>query len=208
MRRIGETLEETRNNKGILLKKVSEDLHIKEEVLDDLEKGHWEKLPEPTYVKGILRSYSKYLDLDHEHMFALYRREFDEKKYLRHKSQAPKEKRFMLTPNKVSTLSLFLIILLFILYLTFQYLSFLKAPKLEIFTPEDDITTTIPIVQISGKTDKEATVVIDGNFTAVDKDGYFSFDLKLNEGKNQIEIIAAKRLSPKSKIMKIIRLTD
>src|SRR3989344_7504689 len=99
MNSVGNSLKEARNRKKISLKKAAKDLHIKKEILEDLESGFFLKLPEPTYVKGILRSYSPYLGLNTDHMLALYRRGFDEAKKPRKKTAFAKEKRLMITPN-------------------------------------------------------------------------------------------------------------
>lgn len=205
MNSVGNSLKEARERKKISLKKAAEDLHIKKEILEDLENSLWEKLPEPTYVKGILRSYSPYLGLNSDHMLALYRREFDEAKYP-HKNALAKEKRFMLTPNKVSFAAFLAVIIVFVAYILVQYASFLKAPKLEIFSPPDDLTTTVPLVKISGRTEKDTTVAIEGNFVPIDQDGNFSFEYKLTDGANEIEILASKKLSPKTKATRLIRL--
>lgn len=206
MNSVGNALKEARNAKKISLKKASFDLHIKKEVLEDLENSLWEKLPEPTYVKGILRSYSPYLSLNADHMLALYRREFDEAKYP-HKSALAKEKRLMLTPNKVSLAAFFAVIIVFIAYILVQYASFLNAPELEIFSPPDDLTTTVPLVKISGKTEKDTQVSIEGNFVPIDAQGNFNFEYKLSDGRNEIEILASKKLSPKTKVEKVVRLS-
>lgn len=206
MNSVGSSLKEARNRKKISLKKAAEDLHIKWEILEDLENSLWEKLPEPTYVKGILRSYAPYLGLDTDHMLALYRREFDEAKYPNKKSALTKEKRLMLTPNKVSLAGFLALIAIFVVYLLVQYASFLNAPKLEIFSPSDDLTTTVPLVKITGKTEKDTTVAIEGNFVPIDADGNFNYEYKLKDGRNEIEILASKKLSPKTRVQKIVRL--
>ena len=41
----------------------------------------------------------------------------------------------------------------------------------------------------------------------VDAEGNFSYQLKLSDGQNIIEVIASKKLSPKSKVTKIVRLS-
>src|SRR3989338_1142337 len=87
-----------------------------------------------------------------------------------------------------------------------QYLSLLSAPKLEIYAPQDDSTTSIPYVVISGQTQKDAQVAIEGMFVPIDEVGNFSYQLELKDGQNIIEIIASKRLSPKSKATRTIRL--
>lgn len=206
MKTLGELLSAQRKAKKISLTKVSHDLLIKKENLEFLEKCDWEKLPEPAFVKGFIKSYAKYLDLDPNYILALHRREYDEAKYPHKNFMPKKQKLFILTPRRVINFIFLLVAFIFVGYLTIQYLSILSSPKVEIFNPQDDITTSIPLVQILGKTEKETTVSIDGEFVPIDQEGNFSYEAKLEEGKNIIEIIASKRLSPKNKITRTIRL--
>lgn len=203
----GNFLAEKRTSKKISIAKAARDLKIKKEHLQAIEEGNWQILPEPTFVKGFIKSYAKYLGLDSAHTLALYRREFDEAKYPQKESPIKKDRRFMLTPNKVITTVFVVCVIAFIIYLTAQYFSILKSPNLEIASPENDLTTSIPYVVVSGKVESDSTVSIEGEFVAVDSAGNFTKQVELTEGKNTIEIIAAKRLSPKTKITKTVRLT-
>jgi|SRR3972149_5190745 len=206
MKTTGEVFSSQRHAKKLSLLKVARDLRIKKEHLEALEVGDWQNLPEPPFVKGFIKSYAGYLGLDANHMMAIFRREYDEKKYS-HKAVFGKSKRFMFTYNRLISLIIFLAIVVFVAYLVVQYLSLLSAPKLEVFTPQDDSTTSIPYVVISGHAEKDAQVAIEGVFVPLDEDGNFSYQLELKDGQNIIEIIASKRLSPKSKVTKVIRLS-
>ena len=114
----------------------------------------------------------------------------------------------MFTPNKLMPLLFGLIAFIFVGYIIIQSTSILSAPKLEIYTPQDDITTTASIIDVAGFTSKDATVSIDGNLVSPDQSGNFRYQIKLEEGKNVIEIIASKKLSPKSKVTRVIRLSQ
>lgn len=196
----------TRKAKRISLKTAARDLHLKREHLEAIEEGNWQNLPEPTFVKGFIKSYSQYLGLSSDHVLALYRREYDETKYPP-KTFTLERKRLILTPNKLINLALVLAIVIFIVYLIIQYSSILSAPKLEVFTPPDDLTTSVPFIVVTGKVEKETTVAVDGQFVPIDAEGKFFYQLSLSEGRNVIEIIASQRLSPKTKVIKVVRLT-
>ena len=206
MNKVGRIFSSARKSKRISVKKASEDLLISRENLEAIEASDWQRLPEPPFARGFIGSYAKYLGLDVEHTLALFRREYDEAKYRQKTSRASGGKRFYLTPARFASFLTIVAILIFIGYLVLQYLSVLSAPKLEVASPADDLTTSIPVVAISGKTEKGATVAVNGEFVAVNKDGEFSHQLMLMEGRNEIEIVASKNLSPKSKAVKVIRL--
>lgn len=206
MKGLGEILSEARKKKHISQSRAASDLLIKKEHIEALENQNWPGLPEPTFVKGFLKTYANYLDLDPIHVLAIYRREFDESKFQKPRPNPRAEKRLFLTPTRIINLIFIFAILIFIAYIGITFSSVFSAPKLEVVSPPADETTSVPVVQIVGKTDFEATVSIEGQFVPVDSQGNFSKEYPLTEGKNTIEVIAAKRLSPKAKITRTIRL--
>lgn len=205
MNKFGELLTAARKKKRISLERASRDLVIKKEILEDLETENWQDLPEQPYVQGYIKSYAKYLNLDQEHALAFYRREYDERKFS--KEQAPKSKRrLFITPNKLLNVIFTTGILIFVSYIIVQYSSVFSVPKLDIVSPQNNEITSVPAVKISGQTEKDATVSVDGHFAPVDESGNFSYEYMLAEGKNTIEIIASFRLSPKNKQTRTVRL--
>ena len=206
MKTTGEIFFSQRHLKKLSLVKIARDLRIKKEYLEALEAGDWQNLPEPPFVRGFIKSYAQYLGLDANHTLAIFRREFDERKYPR-KSAYERQKRLMFTPNKFVNLVLIIAVMTFIIYLAIGYTSLLSSPKLEVFAPPNDLTISVPYVVVSGQVEKGATVAIEGQIVPVDENGNFSYQLALVEGQNIIEIIASKRLSPKSKITKVVRLS-
>ena len=206
MRNFGEILKNRRKAKRISLKKAASDIHIKPEQILALETQDWQNLPEPPFVKGFITSYAKYLGLNPNEILPLYRREYDEKRFEKSETPSRGRKRFYLTPAKLLNIAFAAAIVAFIAYLSIQYSSIFSAPSLEVTSPSDDETVTVPAIIIEGKVEKDATVSIDGEFVPIDSSGNFTYQYNLKEGQNIIEIIGAKRLSPKTKIERIVRL--
>ena len=69
---LGQLLREAREKKGVSLEEVEEATHIRQKFLQALEEGNFGALPAETYVKGFLRTYAMYLELDPEELMALY----------------------------------------------------------------------------------------------------------------------------------------
>lgn len=204
MQKFGDLIREERKRKKISLDNAAKDLSIQREHLEALESENWNSLPEPALIKGYAKSYVEYLHLDANYALALYRRDFDETKYPK-QSLPKKQKRFFITPNKITNTVFALAVIAFFVYIAIQYSSIFSSPKLEILNPKENETTSVPAIQIEGKVEKGATVAINGQFTAVDANGNFSQQYMLEEGKNSIEIVASFRLSPKNKITREIR---
>ncbi|MEX2028788.1 MAG: helix-turn-helix domain-containing protein, partial [Candidatus Curtissbacteria bacterium] len=188
---LGTTLLEKRQERGISIEKAANDLLIKKEHLQALEKGDWQSLPEPPFVRGFIKNYGQYLGLDTDRLQALYRREYDVATHPSANLKHRKPQRIIFTPSTIVTFASLIVVALFAIYLIVQYLSITSGPKLEVFAPPADITTSAPVVQVEGKTDPGATVVVNGQFAPVDEDGNFAYQYTLEDGQNIIEIIAS-----------------
>lgn len=207
MKKLGEILKGSRESQNLTLEKVASELLLKKEYIEALETGDWQALPEPGFVRGFIKSYAQLLGLDSERLQALYRAEFDEKKYPQNPPIENHKKKFFIIPRQLAPATVALAILAFLIYLFIQYTSVLQAPQLEIFTPANDTTTTASVIEISGQSEKDATVSIDGTLVSVDESGKFYHQIELTDGQNFIEIIASKKLSPKTKTTRLIRLS-
>ena len=206
MSSFGELLKAGRESQRISINKASRKLLIKKDHILALENEDWQSLPEATFVKGYIKSYAEFLGLDKDKMLALYRRDFDERKIPASSDSQKQTKSFFLTPKLFRNSIFALAVTAFIAYITVQYSSVLKSPKLEVIQPPQDITVSVPIMEISGKAEGDSQVAIGGEFVPIDADGNFSYSYKLDEGQNTIEVIASKRLSPKTKITRTVRL--
>ncbi|MBI3283022.1 helix-turn-helix domain-containing protein [Candidatus Curtissbacteria bacterium] len=205
MQKLGEILREARAAKHISQEEVASRLLLKKETIQALEEGDWGALPQAAYVRGFIKNYADLLGLDWHRLLALHRAEYDERKYL--ERPAKHKRRLMFTPNLIAPIAAALGVIIFLAYLTLQYTSILSAPKVEIYSPQNDITTTAAVIEVSGKTEEDTTISIDGQLVKVDSAGNFNYQIKLADGRNEIEIIGSKRLSPKTKITRIVRLS-
>ena len=61
---LGSELRRQREKKNLSIGEVSERLKLPARQIEALENGQYENLPEPVFVRGFLRSYGRFLDLD------------------------------------------------------------------------------------------------------------------------------------------------
>lgn len=61
---IGEVLRLAREQQGLTLQDVSDALNIKREYLEALEKDEYDAIPGAVFVKGFIRNYGNFLELD------------------------------------------------------------------------------------------------------------------------------------------------
>ncbi len=73
MAALGDLIRETREAKRLSLQTVSSATKIRENVLTALENEAYEDLPAPVYVRGLLRTLARYLEIDADRLLALYK---------------------------------------------------------------------------------------------------------------------------------------
>ena len=71
---IGRALRAARQRRGKSLEVASRETRVRIDYLDALENESFEALGSDVYVRGFLRSYAKYLGLNHEKVIAVYER--------------------------------------------------------------------------------------------------------------------------------------
>ena len=68
MKEIGEKLKVAREEMGVSIDEVSEDLKVKPSDIEEVEKGNIKALKDIFSLKNFIRDYSKYLGLDYDEM--------------------------------------------------------------------------------------------------------------------------------------------
>jgi len=81
MGQLGDTLHDRRLALGISLETAEEATKIRAKLLDALEKGEYDRLPNPGYVRGYVSSYARFLELDTVPLLAMYRAETGSGRY-------------------------------------------------------------------------------------------------------------------------------
>ena len=72
---LGERLRQAREARGIAPLQVEIDTRIRAAVIESLEKGDWSSLPPEPFLRGLIRTYSMYLNLDPEEMVQMFVRD-------------------------------------------------------------------------------------------------------------------------------------
>lgn len=68
----GELLSRQREDKGISLTEAARALNLRPAVIDGLERDQYDEIPVPTYRRGYLRTYAKYLGMDDRQVLDAY----------------------------------------------------------------------------------------------------------------------------------------
>ncbi len=68
MKEVGEKLKEAREEHGVSIEEVSEDLNLRVSQIQNIEEGNLKAFKDVFYLKSFIRSYAKYLGLDDENI--------------------------------------------------------------------------------------------------------------------------------------------
>lgn len=210
MRTVGQILKQVREEKFYTLDEIEKATKIRKELLEALEQGYYSKLPPTTFVQGFIKNYGKFLGLDTEKLLAIFRREFSDQKnpprILESFANPIDKRRIRLTPAKVLSATVAILVVIFFVYLWFQYRFLVGAPFLQVDQPRDQETLTATQIQVIGRTDPEAKVSINNQEIGVDANGRFSQEIKLTETANTITITSTSKGSKTTKIERTVFL--
>lgn len=208
---IGQRLREERQNRGLTLEDIAKATKIRHSFLLAIERGEYKKLPSSAYAQGFVQNYAEYLGMSKKEVLALFRREFDEEKIYKVLPQgfakASDMPRFSFRIHHASVVVLFLLIFL-IGFILFQYRYALINPPLSVDTPKDGLVTTGKDIQVKGRTDENAVIMVNGEAVSVLDDGTFTKTLSLFPGDTVVEITAKHRFGKESKIARRVTVKE
>ena len=184
---VGTILKKEREKRGLLLADIEKQIKVREKYLKAIEEEDWNFFSSKIYITGILKNYSRVLNLDNKKILAFFRRDYEKKEEVKFKRKVESD---YLTPEtkKFLKLGLAILILFFISYFIYQLKIYFSPPSLTILSPKANNFTIEKSVRISGKTDKDTSITIAGERIYQNKEGIFVYELSLNEGKNKIII--------------------
>ncbi|HCU55499.1 hypothetical protein A2574_00865 [Candidatus Shapirobacteria bacterium RIFOXYD1_FULL_38_32] len=191
-------LKNTRLDKELELEEISKKIKIPKKYLEAIESGDISLYPQEPYCSLFVRDYAEFLKLNSTDILSLFRRDFLQ---VKHKSKN-KLTKFGFTPQITFTIILTIIGILFIAYLTGEYIKFNRPPKLTVNWPETEYINQDNF-EVTGKTDPESTVRVNQDLVIVDNQGNFSKKINLDSPQTQI-IIESKSANGKTTITKKI----
>lgn len=198
MKTVGQILAEARTAKGITFAEAERATKIRPEILQALEEDNFSTIPGPTYIKGFIKNYGEYLGLDMDHLQAILRRQYDPaspRSGLFLPDFSPKRSpRFMVTPGRAMGLGVSILVLGFLGYLVGQYQSFAAAPLIALSEPSDNLRVSNGTVQVTGRTDRDAKLRINGQEVSLTESGAFSVSVTLPDGTTELTLSSENKL--------------
>lgn len=203
---LGFRLKEVRELKQLSPKLVAQKLNINLQYLLDIEDDRFDRLPAGLYSKNYIREYAKLLGFPPAEI----------KKWLKQNLEQINEnnnpfsrkvlsrKQFIAFPRLTKNILLSLLFLACLLYLGLYFKKIVFPPKLEIYQPDRNLKISKNSIEIKGKTEAEAEVQINGETVLNNNNGYFSTNINLKKGVNNILIKAQKKYSSENTVLRQI----
>ncbi|MCD4704898.1 helix-turn-helix domain-containing protein [bacterium] len=201
---LGEKLKESREKKSWSLGFIAKRTSIPLKYLDALENGEWHNLPGNVYLKNFLKKYSTELGLNFKLCYQQYQRESSLKTKIKIKKNKFQFKNIrdkffdFITPRKLRIFLIIIIFIVFAYFLYFEISEYIRAPKLIITYPEQNISTEENLIKIQGSTEPEAFLFVNDQEVGVSESGDFFIDVKLKLGLNKFRIISQRKHSQKN----------
>lgn len=198
MTKIGKVLSDARKHKKFTLDDVHKFVKIHPKFLKALEEGDYEVFSNEIHAKGFLKNYAEFLELDVDRILALWRREYGDKFGIESSKNFKVKKldsaKLVVTPGLILTIASIFLIFGFFGYLFYQYRSYSGAPKLEIYSPKNNIVVNSEVLDVTGKTDRDSVLLINNQRVILDKDGTFATSIKLKSGLNTLSFLSVNKL--------------
>ena len=202
---LGEKLLQARRTKNLKLEQVSQKINIRPEYLLALEEERFDKLPAGLYGKNFIKEYASFLGLNTKEILE----DWDER-VLNASPDDPFSRKvitrnkFIIFPKLIRNLLFILAIIICFLYLIFYFKKIVLPPKLIITQPMSNLALNGTNITISGDTEIEAEVKINGEIVLNNHAGHFSQTVNLKRGLNNIIIKAKKKYSSEQTVTRQI----
>lgn len=207
---ISEQIRSKRQSLGLKLEKVARDTRINIKYLNALEKGRFDLLPSGLYGKNYLREYSSYLRLDTRALLELYDEEVQRPSKIREgelfNTQIVKRHYFLSFPSIMRGLLIALCVLVAGTYLVYRLKGIVSPPELEIINPLDNTTVVTGSLELSGHSEPESQLTVNGEQIISDSSGNFAKTVSLQKGINFITVSATKKYGgERTEVRRVLR---
>lgn len=204
----GSLLRARREGMGVSVEEASLSTGVPVGHIKRLEEDAYHELPGDWYVKKYIRVYAHYLGLSPEEVLARY----DPPRPASVASFSPMlrlreilpSSRLTVWPKRVTRTSLGFGLVLFLSILAVRMTAQLSPPMLAVTYPPEGYITHMDTLVLSGRSEPEARIVVNGESLVPGKDGTFSLMVHLTYGVNVYTITAQRRFGKQAQISRQI----
>lgn len=205
--KIGLDLIDLRERAGLSRLEASRRTKIAESIIKSWEEDAWDQ-EDLIYAERQLMGYVRFFGGNETYFLQKYRANVRERRVQRQlEDLLPRTKKVqsfdLIVGARIwAILGVILFAALLGIYLYFLASKIAQAPGLEVFEPVEGQRVTQPEIHISGKTQSESTVTINGSTVAVQPDGSFSTDVYIPQGVTSLTIASKRRHGNESTVLR------
>ncbi len=199
---LGEEIHELRRATGLTLSEMEAKTKVRRVFLNAFETNSYEKLPETLYAKNYLRNYLRGLGVPEADY---YLKRWEEQRgtcdfvdAARLPRQRIRARAFLVMSRFVKIAGVAAVLLAITSYIGHEVRAITSAPDLVVYGPLDGEATTDATIVVTGQTDPDTQIKINGEYVLSNSDGTFESSVLLERGLNLIKIEGAKRYSRSS----------
>ena len=185
------------------MQEVARHIQISAHLLQALEEDKYEKFSAKVYALGFLKRLLQELALPEEEWLKEFTNEWEVRTFRKNKAilPLPGNQRGVIYFTPLQLWMSFGIIFLaaLLIFLGWRLSYFISSPELILKEPREQEVFTEPLVKISGRTEKESQLTVNGRSIKIDGQGNFSEDIEVGAGLHTLEFRTQNRFGKESK---------
>ena len=198
-----ETLKEERLKRQLSREQLSFNTKISLKYLEALEQGWYHLLPGEVYAFQFIKRLAKLYHLNEKSLLAVYRKEKDSQPALISLNPHPQTEiktGNWLSPKTIRNFLIIVVVIAFGSYFGWEVKNIFTPPLLEIHSPLSQTITAEANIAITGRTEPETSLTVNGQEILINTNGNFSQMVDLTIGLNVFKIAAGKKHSRVSEL--------
>lgn len=195
---LGEKLKAIRRCANLTLSELAASTKIRKTFLKAFETGDYAKLPDSIYARNYLKKYVRALGGNTDYFLEQFEKECgtcDFTKNARLPRARTRTWQFIVASRFVQVFVICALAIAVTLYLGYELRAIISAPELTVFEPQDGYTTQDALIKVTGVTETEGRVKVNGADVLLSQNGRFETEVALERGLNVITIESSKRYS-------------
>lgn len=208
---VAEQLRRTRQARGLKIEEAAKRLKISRRYLEALEKNRHTDLPSGVYGRNFLREYAIFLGLDPTPLLEQFMAEsaaIPAPEGGLFERQVVSRRHLWALPQLLKNAIIGVLIIACLFYLGLLLKRIFEPPFLRIDYPPESLVTADTRLEISGQSEPETDIAINGQAVLADKQGVFKREIYLPPGLNVLTITAKKKYGRTASASRQVLITD
>lgn len=207
-------LRQAREQRELGREDVASRIKVPCRFIERIEEGRYHEISDDIYSRIYLKAYCIFLGMDVAKMQGMYRVEYAALQKRHEAMEGIEENRhprksipihhLVAVPKVVKIAIILLVAVGLAIYFTMALKKIVVPPNITLSSPRDGFVTSERSIMVTGKTEPEVQLLINGTQITTDADGNFQDTLTLHEGLNTITITGSKKYSEKMTVTRRI----